>query len=310
MTGRTVHSAIILLVIGNLLAIFSDAIIKWQGGEIPVLQFVFMRLLCTLAVLAPLLPLIDRDNLFRGTRIHLLRAHISIVGVLCMVIALTNLPLATANALFYAAPLLVMTLGVVMFRERTTPLSVLAVISGFAGILIILRPLEFTWQGVSALGAAAALGINALLVRKLPRGQSMVHTLVLTHVYGLPAALALMLWEGAAWDWGLMIAAFGSALFILGYSATVLLAYRHVAANRVTSAEYTGLIWAIGFGWLWFGEVPDLWFFAGSVLIVGPLVLLSLAEHRGLRRDKRELPSPPRPAPAEHQTDRLVRVHE
>lgn len=295
MSGRTLQGAIILLVIGNLAAIFSDIIIKVQGSDIPLFQFVFMRLLCTLAILAPFLPMIDRKQLFRGTHIHLVRAQISIIGVACMVVALTNLPLATANALFYAAPLIVMVLAVAVFRERATGLSVFAVISGFIGILVILRPLEFSWQGVSALVAAAALGTNALLVRKLPRGQSMAHILVLTHVYGLPVALVLMLWEGAAWDWTLMTAAFGSAVFILGYHTTVILAYRHVAANQVTSAEYTGLIWAIALGWWWFQEVPDAWFFIGSALIVGPLVLLSLAERR-----RKRVTTPAATQPATH----------
>lgn len=284
MSGKTVNSAIVLLVIGNLLAIFSDIIIKSQGGDVPVLQFVFLRVLCTLVLLLPFLAMVDRSALFRGTPIHVVRAHISIVGVFCMVIALVNLPLATANALFYAAPLIVMVLAVVLFRERATALSVFAVISGFIGILVILRPMEFSWQGISALGAAAALGLNALLVRKLPTGQPMAHTLILTHIYAVPAAFLLALWEGAPWDWSLVPAAMGSALFILGYNGSVILAYRTVAANQVTSAEYTGLIWAIAFGWLWFQEVPDFWFVVGSVLIVGPLVLLSLAEQRRLRR--------------------------
>jgi len=56
----------------------------------------------------------------------------------------------------------------------------------------------------------------------------------------------------------------------------VLLAYRQVDANQVTSAEYTGLIWAVAIGWIWFGEVPDLWFLAGSLMIVVPLVLIGL----------------------------------
>ena len=286
MSGRTVHSAIVLLTIGNLLAIFSDIIIKLQGeaGDLPVLQFVFMRVLLTVAILLPLWRHIDADALWRGSRIHAVRAHISMVGLFCMVIALTTLPLATANALFYATPLLVMVLAVVFFGERVTWLSMLAVVSGFAGILVILRPVELSWAAFSGVGAAFALGTNALLVRKLPAGQSTAHTLVLTHIYALPTALLMALWEGAAWDWGLLLAAGGSAVFILGYNTSVLLAYRHVAANQVTSAEYTGLIWAVLFGWWWFAEVPDLWFVLGSTMIVGPLMALGVVERRRLRR--------------------------
>ncbi len=75
----------------------------------------------------------------------------------------------------------------------------------------------------------------------------------------------------------------------------MLLAYRQVDANQVTSAEYTGLIWAVAIGWIWFGEVPDLWFLAGSLMIVVPLVLI------GLRHRKR---SPARGGfnPAERET--------
>lgn len=289
MSGRTLNSAILLLVIGNFLAIISDSIIKWQGGDVPIFQFVFIRVLCTIVLLLPFWRMIDRRRLFQGSRVHLLRAHVGLGGILCMIVALNTLPLATANAVFYAAPVLVMVFGVWVFGERLSWLSLLAVISGFLGIMVILRPVAMSWEALSALGLAAALAINALLVRKLPAGQSMVHTLMLTHVYALPATLVLTLGEGAPFDPSLLLTAMGSSLFILGYNMTVLLAYRHVAANQVTSAEYTGLIWAMLIGGFWFGEIPDLWFFLGSAMIVTPILLQSLAEHRRIRFNRRAL---------------------
>jgi|SRR6056297_27585 len=280
MSGKTVNSAILLLVIGNAMALISDVFIKLLEPGAPVFQFAFLRCLITLAFLVPLAKQLDRKNLFAGLRIHTFRAHIHLAGLLCMVIALGNLPLATANAVFYAAPILVMVLSVFLFREKLTPLSVTAVFSGFAGIVLILRPVEFNWAAVAALGSAFALAINAVLVRKLPKQQSTVHKLFLNYLLILPAAGALAWWEGAQWDSGILIGALGSALFILGYNITVLLAYRQVDANQVTSAEYTGLIWAVGIGWIWFGEVPDLWFLAGSLMIVVPLLLIGLQHRR------------------------------
>ncbi len=280
MSGRTVHGAIVLLVIGNMLAMFSDVIIKWLGSDLPIFQFVFMRLLCAVLLLLPFLAMVDRKALFAGSRIHLLRAHIGMIAMVCMVIALQTLTLATANAVFYAGPVIVLVLAVVCFGERASLLSMLAVVSGFFGILVALQPVDITWQSLTALGTAFALAVNALLVRKLPPNQTPVHVLLLTQLYALPAALLLMLWEGSAWDWSLVTAAFGSSFFILAYNGTVLLAYRHVAANRVTSAEYTGLIWAVLFGWWWFSEVPDLWFFLGALLIAAPLMLLGWIERR------------------------------
>ena len=88
----------------------------------------------------------------------------------------------------------------------------------------------------------------------------------------------------------MLISASGSALFILGYNMTVLLAYQQVDANQVTSAEYTGLIWAVLIGWVGFNEMPDLWFAVGSAMIVVPLILIGL---RSRQRSHRVLQAHP-----------------
>lgn len=283
MSGKTINSAILLLIIGNAMAIVSDVFIKLMEPQAPVFQFAFLRSLITVALLMPLLKKADYRCLFEGAAVHAVRSHVLLAGLLCMVVALTTLPLATANAVFYAAPVLVMVLSVVLFRERLSPLSILAVISGFAGVLVILRPVALDLSSLSALGTAFCLAVAALMVRKLPKRQSTLHKLFLNSLLVLPASLALAVWEGAPWRWEIVVSAVGSAVFILGYNAGVLKAYNHVEANQVTSAEYTGLIWAIGIGWLMFGEVPDLWFATGSLMIVVPLVLIGLNQRRKYR---------------------------
>ena len=291
MSGKTVHSAILLLVIGNAMAIVSDVFIKLLEPGTPVFQFAFLRCLVTLLLLLPLAGQLNRRALFAGFRGHALRAHVHLAGILCMVVALEHLPLATANAVFYAAPFLVMVLSVLVFRETLSTLSVVAVVSGFAGILLILRPVAVNWAALAALGSALALAINAVLVRKLPGQQSTVHTLFLNYLLILPAAGALAWWENAPWDSGLLVSAFGSSLFILGYNVTVLLAYRQVAANQVTSAEYTGLIWAVAIGWIGFNEVPDLYFAVGSAMIVVPLIMMGLRSRQRSQRVRQANPA-------------------
>ena len=66
----------------------------------------------SLLLLLPLAGQLNRRALFAGFRVHALRAHVHLAGILCMVVALEHLPLATANAVFYAAPFLVMVLSV------------------------------------------------------------------------------------------------------------------------------------------------------------------------------------------------------
>ena len=99
----------------------------------------------------------------------------------------------------------------------------------------------------------------------------------------LAAVLFVFEWQTAstpAIQPELAVFALSSGVLILCYNWTVLLAYRHVAANAVTSAEYTGLIWAILIGWLAFAETPGLGFLIGSAMIVLPLVILSFRQHK------------------------------
>lgn len=294
MSGKTINSAILLLIIGNAMAIVSDVFIKLMEPQAPVFQFAFLRNLITVLLLVPLLKRSEYGRLFEGIVVHAIRSHILLAGLLCMVIALTTLPLATANAVFYAAPVILMVLSVLVFGERLSPLSILAVISGFAGVLVILRPTALDLSALSALGTAFCLAVAALMVRKLPAGQSTLHKLFLNSLLAVPASLALALWEGAPWRWEIIASAVGSAVFILGYNASVLMGYKHVDASQVTSAEYTGLIWAIAVGWLAFGEVPDLWFVTGSLMIIVPLMMIGLNQRRKRRMLHRSALTEPR----------------
>tara|TARA_R110002072_G_scaffold170552_2_gene324213 strand:- start:153887 stop:154762 length:876 start_codon:yes stop_codon:yes gene_type:complete len=282
MSGKTLRSAILLLIVGNALAVLSDVVVKMMGTDAPVFQFMFIRTLITIGLLLPFYREFNLARPFEGLLIHSIRSITALFGIYCMVIALTNLPLATANAVFYLAPLMVMLLAVVIFHEKLTWLAALAVLSGFVGTLVILRPTEFNWGALAALGGAAALAVNAVLVRLLPTGQTTMHKLMVSHLLMVPPAAILFGLElrgtDSQWRPDILIYALGSGALILVYSMTVLLAYRTMDAHKVTSAEYTGLIWAVLIGWVWFSETPDVWFMIGSLMIVVPLVLLGIKQ--------------------------------
>jgi len=283
-SGKHLNTAILLLVAGNFMAIIADVIVKIMGSDAPVFQHMFVRTLIIIALLSTLYRQLDWQTPLSGVGFHLLRAMFNVIGMFAIITALTLLPLATANALFYLAPILVMLLAVVLFKERLTRWSLLAVVSGFLGVIVILRPVELGWGALAALAGAWALAFNAVLVRKLPKHQSTVHKLMMSNLLALPVIFALFIWEfvtgDTGWHRGAIVAAAGSSVFVMAYSISVLKAYKTVDANQVTSAEYTGLIWAALIGWIWFAEVPDLWFIAGSAMIVIPLVLLSLQQNR------------------------------
>ncbi|MGR5068266.1 DMT family transporter [Vibrio alfacsensis] len=280
MKVTSVGVAMLLLIVGNLVAVLSDALIKSIGNEVPVFQFVFYRQLSAVMMLLPVYLLTKQAPLMEGFKWHAVRAHIWLSGAIFMVLAISSMPLATANAIFYTAPLIMLPLAAIFFGEKLSAQSIAAAVMGFAGVIVIIRPDQIDWAALSALVVAVTLAINNLLIRKLPQNQSVPHTLLMTNLAGIPVSLLLVFIEGETWDWHSFPVAAGSSLFIMIYAATCVLAYRSIDSNKVASAEYSGLIGAVIVGLIWFGEVPDAFMAISTVMIVVPLIWLSKRERR------------------------------
>ncbi len=274
---RSIILAVLLLVLGNNVAILSDSLIKLMDGFDAPFQFVFYRLLSALIILVPLMVYFKRPLVPKNVRWHAARAHIFLIGAAFMVVALTTLPLATANAIFYAAPLITVVLARLVFKERVTWLSLMTAVLGMIGVIVIVNPTEANIFALAALVVATSLAANNLLIKKLPTHHNILETLYLTNILALPTALVLVLFEGASFSWATLGIAVGSTLFSMIYAATCVYAYRAADSNQITSAEYTGLIGAVVLGFLFFAEQPDLRFYVGSALIVIPLTMLTLA---------------------------------
>ncbi|KJY84293.1 hypothetical protein TW81_05580 [Vibrio galatheae] len=209
-----------------------------------------------------------------------------------MVVAITHLTLATANAVFYAAPLVMLPLAIVLLGERPSIQRIAATIFGFVGVMVVLRPSEFHWSALFALGTTVTLALFNLTARKLPSQQSVVSTLFWTSVLSLPisATLALIYWQPISLPQILLILI--SAGLILTYNGLAVMAYQRAPASSIAVAENSGLMFVALFGVMWFGEVPSWLTALGIVMIVLPLlpwkVILKQTQNRYLLR-----PNPP-----------------
>ena len=273
---RSLVWAILLLVLGNNVVILSDSLIKLLDGFEAPFQFVLYRQLSATLMLLPVMLFFKRPLLPKKLRWHATRAHIFLLGTVFMVISLTTLPLATANAIFYAAPVITVVLARWLFKEKVTVLSLATAALGMVGVLVIINPTSANVFALAALIAATTLALNNLLIKKLPIEHGIIDTLYLTNLLGVPTAAVLAIIEGAAFDRNTFMIAIGSSLFAMIYAGTCVYAYRAAESNKVTSAEYTGLIGAVLLGMLFFAEQPDARFYIGSLLIVVPLTLLTL----------------------------------
>ncbi|MCX2788616.1 MULTISPECIES: DMT family transporter [Vibrio] len=267
------HLALFLLVIGNLAASLSDVAVKLIEGGISPFQYMFVRQLASLLILLPFyLKQNPSKRILKQVPITLLRAHLILIGSGCMMVAVTYLPLATANAVFYAAPILMLPLSVLFLKEHPALRKVLLTGFGFFGVLVVLRPNHFHWAALFALGTATTLAMFNILVRKLPSEQSVVTTLWWTTLFSLPVStlLAGVYWQPMTWQELTLVIA--SAICILSYNGLAVLAYQKAPAGEIALAEYSGLVFVTLFGIWWFDEIPDWLTAVGILMIVLPLL--------------------------------------
>lgn len=280
--------AILLLIVGNLLASLSDVAVKVLDGGVSPFQYMFLRQLVALGLLLPFW-LNQPRNKRKITNIVLtaIRAHMVLIGSGCMVVSITYLTLATANAVFYTAPLLMIPLSIFLFKEKPSPKKIMQTTIGFIGVLIILRPSQFHSAAIFAFGTALTLALFMILIKKIPNDQSVTTTLWWTTLFSLPASgvLAWVYWQPMSSSEFMWVAF--SAFLIISYNGLATIAYKKAPATHISLAEYSGIIFVVLFGIIWFDEIPDMLTMVGIALIILPLIPKEqLKRIRGKKRKK------------------------
>ncbi|USD63203.1 DMT family transporter [Vibrio sp. SCSIO 43140] len=271
--SKHANQAILLLVLANLLASFSDVSLKVLNGEVPTFQYVFIRQVLSVLLLFPVWIRLPRQTRMDGCgSIAFLRAQFILGGSACAMVAITHLTLATANAMFYVGPILMIPLAMTLLKERPTKDKVIATLIGFSGVVVVLRPEHFHWAAIAGLGSALAMGVSNILVKRLPAEQHIVSTLFWTGVMTLPVALILAVQQWQPLNLVQLGWIMAINLFVLGYHALIVIAYKKAPANQIALAEYSGLVFVTLFGVMWFDEVPDVLTFIGILLIVLPMM--------------------------------------
>ncbi|MEZ8825498.1 DMT family transporter [Vibrio amylolyticus] len=264
---------IALLIAGNFAASLSDVAVKLLDGGISPFQYIFLRQFFSFIILIPFwLKLTKPQQALSNPVLTLARSTLILFGSGCMMVAVTHLPLATANAIFYAAPLLMLPLSIWLLKEKPNKEKAMATVIGFIGVLIVLRPSEFHWAALFALGTAVTLALFNILVRKIPREQTVVTTLMWTTLFSLPISgiLAWVFWMPIHIEELIWVGV--SSALILAYNGLAVIAYKKTEAYHIAIAEYSGLIFVTLFGIWWFSEVPTVLTLIGILLIVLPLL--------------------------------------
>lgn len=259
-------------------------LIKFLGEGYPATLQTFYRQAFGLAVMLPII-LRNPRAAFRTTRAGLLlfRALAGTVGMILSFYAYQMMPLADANALSFTRTLWLVPLAAFVLKEHVGPRRITATLVGFLGALLMLRPASQGQMGIPAVAALVAAFLVALTVagmKYMTRDHTtttlMAWSAVLGFVLSIPPALFVWRWPPLA-DL-LLLAAMG----VLGTitQACYIQGMAEGDAAVMAPVDYTRLVFAIIFGYLWFHDVPSALTMVGAGIIIASTLYITVRESR------------------------------
>lgn len=297
-------AGILSLLLG--LAVFSvqDLVIKLLSGQYPLYQIMLVRGLVSLPLL---LLMVKAEGGLRllvtpGLPAMLARGGVMLVAYAAFYLALAALPLPTSVALYFSGPLFITLLSVVVLHERVGLAGWGAVLAGFAGVVVMVRPGSglFDWASLLPVLSGLSYGVSMVAARRLgPRETAgamafwgnavfLAFAAAMTLAFaqagsaeGMHPSLAFLVRGWVVPDpRDLALMALTGAIAAVGLWLLTT-AYRLAQASTVAPFEYTAMIWGVVWGWTIWGEWPDALGWLGIAAIIGAGLVTALARQPG-----------------------------
>lgn len=273
---------------GVLILPVGDAIAKYLGTiDYHVFQIAWGRWMSHLVLLTPIV--LWRFGPYRlrpeQVKLQILRALLLTTATVSYFFALRTIPIADAAAILFFAPLVVTALSGLLLGEKVGMRRWMAVIIGFFGMLLIVRPdpAEFDWGAGFALIATISFAFYFLLTRKTAGRTPPLITLWFMGVVGAIAItpLAVPVWRAPDLDGWLWMTAIG-AVMAVGH-LFIIRALDHLEASVVAPLPYLELITATVIGYFWFGDFPGLLTWIGCAIVIGAGLFVITRERKAAR---------------------------
>ncbi len=275
---------LVLMALAFALFAASDAQVKLLTSEIHPVQIVWTRQLGLLSGVLVLL-------MIKGTAIlhtshvglQLVRGMLAVTSAAAFIFGLKYVPLADAVSVTFLAPLLVTIFSALLLKEKVGPKRLIAVGIGFIGTLIVIRPGfgQVHPAVMLVVLAATAFALRQVVSRLLAASDKTATTVAYTAIasfamLSLPLAL---FWETPQTGGQIALLA-GMAISAALGELMVIKALETAEASVVTPMHYTLIIWATLYGWLLFGQLPDMWTWVGAAIIVATGLYIMNRERR------------------------------
>lgn len=287
-------AGVVLVLIAVALLAMMDTVMKLLiDGGLAVLQILALRS----ALVVPLMVAwaLKQGGLtgFKTDRVklHLLRVVLGTGAPLFFFNSLKTLPLADATTIFFGATFIMTALSVVVLKEKVGPHRWAAVILGFVGVLIAMRPSGEALDigSLYALGSSVSYALFILATRKLGSSEGALKQVLYFHVWiGALGAISLFFEYRPFSAQEVALAAVAGALVVVGHLCLTQ-AFSIASVGLVAPFEYSALVWAALLGYAVWGDVPGLQVVLGAGVIVASGLYLMYREMRTARRDRSEI---------------------
>jgi drug/metabolite transporter (DMT)-like permease len=273
---------------GIALLVANDAVSKYLVASYPLGQVICLRQAATLLVIVPYVLAVGGWGALQVVSWpgQVTRGVLFVAGSVCMVSALSLLPLATVITIMFASPAFVAAFSAPMLAERVSLNRWIAILGGFAGVLIVVRPGAVSFQGALLIPVAGALAnaLRDLVTRRLSRTETSISILFWSSVIVTAAGLTTVPfgWQpvtGTAAAWFVAVGVLNAGAHFL-----MIEALRLAEASVIAPVRYTSLIWATLIGYAVWGDLPDAWVVAGATVIVASGLYMVRGESKAVKK--------------------------
>ena len=278
------------MVLTGVLFVGVTVVVRYLGTSMNPVQAGFIRYAFGLVMVLPLLSRAGVLSLHsKRIGFHALRGLAHGCGVMLWFFAMSRIPIAEVTALGFTAPVFT-TLGAALFlRERLRSYRVIAMLAGFAGALLILRPgfREIDIGALAQVAAAPLFACSFLMAKSATRTESSTMIVVMLSVFcTLTLALpALVVWRTPTLEELELL--FATALLATAGHYCMTRAFKAAEVSAVQPFTFLQLVWATLLGLMLFDEHPDLWIALGGALIVAAASWMAHREVQSHRRPTR-----------------------
>lgn len=272
--------------------------IKYAAETLPVWEIVVLRAVFALAIFAPAMVRAG-NSLWRTERFgaHFFRSVLGVCGISTMMLSIAHLDLALATTLGFTRSLFMILLAVMFLGEMVRWRRSAATLVGFIGIVVCMQPDQGNidlWVLVALLAALFAAGVTTM-IKRLTTTEPPLRIIVLSYfmIAAMAAIPASFVWTMPTVDELLTIALMG--VFSAWGQTCMVHGLRAADATIVVPFEYSRLLYAALIGFMLFEEVPSLWTWIGSAVIVSSTLYIALREaYLGRRGSALSTPRPKR----------------